>query len=152
MLERNYPPEYDKKLNAQRLREGLENHIRMVAEKALSKYGKIDSFETFLEMLDDREIVRFPSIIDFKDPAGKEKHCVRLDKMGEEDNECYQISLHSHFRGRDKDVIALSVYHLVKINYGKIAKGKEALLFGSLLLNITEDEYKKWIKKLEDEV
>jgi len=152
MSERSTPPEYDKKLNAQRLREGLENHIRMVAEKATSKYGAIVSIETFNKMLENREVVRFPSTLGFKEPADKDTPCARLDREGGGEDECFCITLHPRFRGRDEDVIALALYQFVKINYGKIAKEKEALLFGSLLLNIREDEYKQWIEKLENEI
>jgi len=152
MLGRNTPPEYDKKLNAQRLREGLENHILMVAEKAFMKHGKIDSIDSFLELLNNREIVRFPTTIDFNDLTLKDKQCSKLDKIKETDDECYRITLHPHFRGRDKDIIALALYQIVKVNYGKIAKEKEGLLFGASILAIGEDEYKEWLTKLESEI
>ena len=46
MITHTPPPEYDKKENAKRLREGLENHIRFVSEKAITKHGRPESLET----------------------------------------------------------------------------------------------------------
>ncbi|MDH3974535.1 MAG: hypothetical protein OEV42_09680 [Deltaproteobacteria bacterium] len=152
MSERNYPPEYDKKLNAQRLREGLENHIMMVTEKSLSRYGKMDSLETFLEALNNREVVRFPTVIDYNELALEDNQSSRLDRVNNGKDECYCITLHPRFKGRDEDVIALALYRIVKINYGKIAKEKEALLFGSSILGIDEDAYEAWLTRLENEV
>lgn len=152
MSDREYPPEYDKKLNAQRLREGLENHILMVAEKAVSKHGQIDSLDTFVDVLNNREVVRFPTAIDFNDHVLENNKCSKLDKVSDGNDECYCIILHPLFKNRDKDIIALALYQIVTINYGKIAKEKEALLFGSSVLGISEEEYKALLTRLESEV
>ncbi len=146
------PPEYDKKENAKRLREGLENHIRFVAEKAVNKHGRPESLEILRCLLEDNEIVRFPSSLIFDDTELKKGEAVKLDKIADGADEKYQITIHPAFAGRDEDIVALVLYQIVKINYGKIAKEKESLLFASSLLGIKEDAYKTQIKELFEEI
>jgi len=152
MIPHTPPPEYDKKENSKRLREGLENHIRFVAEKAINKHGRPESLEVLARILEDREIVRFPASILFDDLELKEGEPVKLDKLADGVDENYRIIIHPAFSGRDKDIVALALYQIVKINYGKIAKEKESLLFASSLLGIEEDVYKTQIKGLFEEI
>lgn len=146
------PPEYDKKENSKRLREGLENHISFVAEKAANKYGRPDSLDVLNRMLEDNEIVRFPSTLIFDDAELKKGEAVKLDKIADGADEKYQITIHPAFLERDKDIIALVLYQIVKINYGKIAKEKESLLFASSLLGIKGEIYQTQINKLLTEI
>lgn len=148
MIPHTPPPEYDKKENSKRLREGLENHIRFVSEKAINKHGRPESLDTLTRLLSDNEIVRFPTSIILDDAELKEGEAVKLDKIADDTDEKYRIIIHPEFSGRDKDIVALVLYQIVKINYGKIAKEKEALLFASSLLGIKEDVYKAQIKEL----
>ena len=152
MISHTPPPEYDKKENAKRLREGLENHIRFVVEKAINKHGRPESLETLNRLLEDNEIVRFPSTLIFDDAELKKGEAVKLDKIADDADEKYRIIIHPAFLERDKDVIALVLYQIVKINYGKIAKEKESLLFASSLLGIKEDIYQTQINELLTEI
>lgn len=146
------PPEYDKKENAKRLREGLENHIKFVSEKAVKKHGRPVSFETLSRLLGDNEIVRFPTSIIFDDAELSGGEPVKLERLGDGADEKYRIIIHPAFAHRDKDLVALAIYQIVKINYGKIAKEKEALLFASSLLDIEEDLYKEQLNGLLNEI
>ena len=152
MISHTPPPEYDKKENAKRLREGLENHIRFVAEKAMNKHGRPESLEILDRLLEDNEIVRFPSTLIFDDAELKKGEAVKLDKIEDGADEKYQITIHPAFLKRDKDIIALVLYQIVKINYGKIAKERESLLFASSLLGIKEDIYQTQINELLTEI
>ena len=152
MITHTPPPEYDKKENAKRLREGLENHIRFVSEKAINKHGRPESLETLNRLLEDNEIVRFPSSLIFDDAELKEGEAVKLDKIADDTDEKYRIIIHPAFLERDKDVIALVLYQIVKINYGKIAKEKESLLFASSLLGIKDEIYQTQINELLTEI
>ncbi len=152
MITHTPPPEYDKKENAKRLREGLENHIRFVAEKAINKHGRPDSLEILNRLLEDSEIVRFPSTLIFDDAELKKGEAVKLDKLADGADEKYQIIIHPAFLKRDKDIIALVLYQIVKINYGKIAKEKESLLFASSILGIKDEIYQTQINELLTEI
>jgi len=152
MITHTPPPEYDKKENAKRLREGLENHIRFVAEKAVNKHGRPESLEILSRLLEDNEIVRFPSTLIFDDAELKKGEAVKLDKIVDGVDERYQIIIHPAFLERDKDIIALVLYQIVKINYGKIAKERESLLFASSLLGIKDDIYQAQINELLTEI
>jgi len=146
------PPEYDKKENAKRLREGLENHIRFVSEKAVKKYGRPDSMDVLSRMLEDNEIVRFPASVLFDDAGLEAGEPVKLIKVGKGQDERYEIIVHSGFERREKDVIALVLHEVVKVNYGKIAKEKESLLFASSILGMEEEAYRSRMKELASEI
>ena len=152
MITHTPPPEYDKKENAKRLREGLENHIRFVSERAINKHGRPESIEALSRLLEDNEIVRFPTSILFDDAELNSGEPVKLDKIADGVDEKYRIIIHPVFSDREKDLVALALYQIVKINYGKIAKEKESLLFASSLLGIKEDAYKTQIKELFEEI
>lgn len=152
MIGHTPPPEYDKKENSKRLREGLENHILFVSQKAVNKYGRPDSMDVLNRMLEDAEIVRFPTKIIFDSAELKAGEIVKLDKIEDDADEKYQINIHPAFLKRDKDVIALVLHEIVKINYGKIAKEKEALLFASSLLGIKDEIYQTQINELLTEI
>ncbi len=148
----NTPPEYNKYENAERLREGLENHVLLVAEKAFAKFGNIASIDTLERMLDYNEVVRFPATIVFGDENLDKGVPVKVERIPETSDEKYAITINPVFKEREKDVIALVLYSIVKINYGKIAKEKEAELFASLLLGIGQDDYHDLYDKLKNEV
>ncbi len=116
MMSHTPPPEYDKKENSKRLREGLENHIRFVSEKAINKHGRPESLDTLTRLLEDNEIVRFPTSIVFDDAELKEGEVIKLDKIADDTDEKYRIIIHPAFSGRDKDIVALVLYQIVKIN------------------------------------
>ncbi|MDT8317092.1 MAG: hypothetical protein RQ824_03740 [bacterium] len=152
MMSHTPPPEYDKKENAKRLREGLENHIRFVSEKAVNKYGRPDSMDVLSRILEDAEIVRFPTSILFDVARLGAGEAVKLEKTGDGQDESYQIIVHPVFEEREKDIIILVLQEIVKVNYGKIAKEKESLLFASSLLGMEEDAYQSRIKELSSEI
>ena len=141
----------DGKTNAQRLREGLTNHIRLVAGRGREKYKDLDTIETLKRFLKDSEVVRFRTELQFDENGSKEDRAVRVDKVSD-DPESYRITVHPIFKGREKDVAALALSRVVKINYGKIAKEKEAALFVSTLLDMEPKRYSKWYADLNEEV
>jgi len=149
---RNTPPEYNKYENSKRLREGLENHILFVADKVACKVGRINSLQKLEELLAYNEAVRFPASIEFDKGKLHEGEPVRVDRVSPEGEEKYIITLHPCFKGREEDIIALVLYSIVKINYGKIAKEEEAQLFASTVLGIDRDEYGRHYERLTKEV
>ena len=148
----NTPPEYNKYENAKRLREGLENHIRVVADKAMEKFGEISSMDILEKLLEYNEVVRFPATVIFDDEISDKCEPVRVERQMETPEEKYIIIINPTFKERERDIISLVLYSIVKINYGKIAKVKEAELFASLLLGISEDEYHYRYENLKKEI
>ena len=146
----NPPPEYNKKENAKRLREGLENHIMVVAEKSMIKFGSIDTLDRLKEFLEHHEVVRFPAKWSFGDDLGPGQFA-RLDQNTENEDDGFTIKVNPAFEGMERDIIAAVLYMIVKVNYGKIAKNNEAELFGSSVLGIKRDEYHEWIERLKKE-
>lgn len=143
----NTPPEYDKKKNSQRLREGLRGHVEMVAERGRVKHPSLESLLELKKLITDPEIVRFPVSISFTGEA----EAVSLEADSETQEESYIITLNNNLKEREADAVMLALYVIVNINYGKIAKKEEAQSFGSILLGISRKDYNNKIEALKKE-
>jgi len=137
----NTPPEYDKKKNSRRLRDGLRAHVEMVARRGRAKYPSMEKLEDLYSMIRDPEIVRFPTTVVFVGDDSSSGEAVRVERGHGTQDESYIISLNDSFREREADAVALALYVVVKINYGKIAKKEEAEDFGSILSGMSRKDY-----------
>lgn len=147
----NTPPEYDKKKNSQRLREGLRGHVEMVAQRGRVKYPSLVKLDDLMNLTGDPEIVRFPTTVVFAEDPDQMQEGVRLEPGPETQDESYIIRLHPGLREREADAVILALYVIVKINYGKIAKKEEAESFGSIVLGMSEEEYGSKVEALQAE-
>ena len=147
----NTPPEYDKKKNSQRLREGLRGHVEMIAQRGRLKYPSMEKLEDLYKMISDSEILRFPTSIVFVEDALSPREAVKLKRNHDTQDESYIISLNSSLRKRELDAVMLALYVIVNINYGKIAKKEEAEMFGSALLGVSTETYGSRVESLKKE-
>ena len=144
--------DYDKKQNAKRLREGLENHVILVAGKGKAKYKDITSLETAEKILLDPDIVRFPATFIFDNEHLKANQFVGVKPVEDNQSEEYSIVIHPLLQNREEDAIKAILYAIVNINYGKIAKEYEAELFASSILGISKEDCHLWAEKLKNEL
>ena len=147
----NTPPEYDKKKNSQRLREGLRGHVEMVAQRGRAKYPSVEKLDELMQLIGDSEIVRFPTSIVFSEDDSSSPEAVKVERDHNTQDESYIITLNNNFREREADAVMLALYVVVNINYGKIAKKEEAETFGSILLGISEEDYGSKVESLKKE-
>jgi hypothetical protein len=147
----NTPPEYDKKKNSQRLREGLRGHVEMVARRGRAKYPSMKKLDELMQLIGDLEIVRFPTSIAFSGDDSSSAEAVKVERDHNTQDESYIITLNNKLREREADAVMLALYVVVNINYGKIAKKEEAETFGSILLGISEEDYGSKVESLKKE-
>lgn len=127
-----------------------------VVEKALAlreKYGRFIDYATLLEILEDRECVRFPTRLEFNSqPIDDGFFAVARPVSAGHPSKGYIIYIHEHFKDRLGDVPALALYHLVAVNYGDIATREDAELFGAAALGMDKDEYYRLLCRLADQI
>ena len=147
----NTPPEYDKKKNSQRLREGLRGHVEMVAQRGRAKYPSMKKLDELMQLIGDLEIVRFPTSIVFSEDDSPPGEAVKVERDHNTQDESYTITLNNNFREREADAAMLALYVVVNINYGKIAKKEEAETFGSTILGLSVEDYGNKMEALKKE-
>ncbi|MBE9536908.1 MAG: hypothetical protein IMF07_06975 [Proteobacteria bacterium] len=148
----NTPPEYDKKKNSQRLRDGLRGHVEMVAGRGRAKYPSMEKLDELMQLIGDPEIVRFPTTIVFTGDDSTPDEAVKVERDHDALDESYIITLDKNFREREADAVMLALYVIVNINYGKIAKKEEAEDFASILLGIPREDYSRKVEALKNEL
>ena len=132
--------------------EALRGHVIERALTGRKRYGpKIDE-GALLRLLQDPEIVRFPTHIVYDDELLLDGEFAWAKALGERPSEGYQIVVASMFKDRPDDLVAIVAYHLVRVNYLDVATHVEAELFGAALLGIEVDEYYERLCKLADEL
>jgi len=140
------------KLTLKDAENALAGHL---IEKALSlraKYGSNIDYATLLQVLEDRDFVRFPARIEFNSAPLQKGHFAIAQKLAEDPNEGFVIFVHEHFQNQLEDVPALVLYHLVTVNYGELAAARDAEIFGAAVLGVEKEDYYQHICQLADQV
>ena len=139
-----------RQLTEEDAKQSLQNHIQVKAGEARDKYGSNIGHAEILKMLEDREVVRYPVKIVFACDALQEGEFAFVQAIGTSPNEGFILHIHPAFETRKDDLPLLIAYQLVVINYGDIATGNEAELFGATLLGIEVDNYYERLCSLTD--
>jgi len=139
-----------RQLTEEDARESLQNHIQVKAGEARAKYGADIGYAEILEMLADREVVRYPVKTVFACDALQEGEFAFVQPIGTSPSEGFILHIHPAFENRKEDLPLLIAYQLVVINYGDIATGTDAELFGATLLGIEVDSYYERLCTLTD--
>lgn len=131
---------------------GLRDHVVDRARLARTRYGPIIDDAAILRVLDDREIVRYPTGIRFDAAPLRAGEFAWAAPMGELPREGYCIFVHPRFeRQRDLWPVVIA-YHLPTINYGDIASSDDCELFGATLLGLDVEDYYNQLCALSDEL
>lgn len=150
----------------QELRESMDLHLRQKAQEIIDKYGNISSFSLLLEFMSDRKFVRYPVNIIYDtariEPGlfvKTEMHLSDPDHQPVEDDDyikpaerSYDFIIHEHFEGQPEKLLPLVLYHLPAVNYGDIATYEDSEVFGSALLQMTQDDYYRLVCDLADSI
>ena len=132
-------------------RRALRDHIVERAVAARERHGDPREPATFLRLLNDRSIVRYPTTIEFSAEALEPGEFAWAQPLGEHPSAGFRLFIHPLFRDRPEVVPLLAAYHLVTVNYGEIATEEEAELFGATLLGLSVDAYYEALCRLADE-
>ena len=133
MMKRHVPSEEDGRV-------ALRDHVLDKAEQARARHGVIDA-AGISDLLADRDVARFPTALRFATDRLQPGELAWAEARGDGPSEGYVLHVHPRFRGDDVLLPRIVAYHLVRINYGDIARPEEAELFGATLLGLDVDEY-----------
>ncbi len=140
-------------VNAEDGMSSLQDHIRSKAFEARQKYasptGEIP-YRTFLNMLDDRTVVRNSVHVVYDSDSLEPGEFAWMCQAGESPSDGFVCYVHPIYRENKEEVVALIAYHLVVVNYGEIATAEEAELFGATLLGMDVETYYNQICALAD--
>lgn len=142
----------ERQLTGEDGRGALRDHVIGRALEARSRHGTIDSLEDFLRVLEDRQVVRYPTTVEFHAGPLQAGEFAYACQLGDEPSRGFCIYVHPHFRQRREALPLLIAYHLVRVNYGEIATHEEAELFGATLLGLDVDDYYHAVCDLADEI
>ncbi len=132
--------------------EALRGHVLERALLGRERYGpKIDE-GALLRMLQDPDVIRFPTHIVYEDDALLDGEFAWARPQGDSPKDGFHIVVASMFKDRPEDLVAIVAYHLVRVNYLDVATHVEAELFGAALLGIEVDEYYERLCGFADEL
>ncbi|NOX59509.1 MAG: hypothetical protein GXP29_11720 [Planctomycetes bacterium] len=147
-MERYKPTEEDGRLS-------LRGHVVDKAHAARMRHlgesnrGHIDS-EMMLRMLDDGELVRYPTGIRFDAEPLQAGEFAYPQPIGDTPSQGYCIFIHPIFENEREHWPLLIAYHIPSINYGDIVGHEDAELFGATLLGMETEDYYEAICRLAD--
>ena len=128
----------------------LQAHVAERAHMARARYGPDIDLVKMLAILEDREIVRFPTELRFDAEVLQPGEFGWPQPLGDKPSDGFALVIHPHFRQREEDLPLLIAYQLVAINYLDLANADEAEIFASTLLGIDREEYYSRICQLAD--
>ena len=130
----------------------LHDHLMTVAATARERYGPDMDFAAIVQILDDREIVRYPVSLVFDEAPLQAGEFAFPEPNGCHPSEGFTLFLHPQFEGKLEVLPMLIGYQLVRINYGDVASHEEAEIFGSALCAMDCDAYYEKICGLADSI
>jgi hypothetical protein len=142
----------ERKLTEHDGRQALHDHVVAKALYARDKYGAPIDYAAVCAMLDDREIVRFPTGLRFDADGLEPGEFAHAQPLGEHPAGGYCLFVHPYFEQRLDALPLLIAYHIVTVNYGDIATAGEAELFGATLLGMDVEAYYEAVCRLADEL
>lgn len=129
----------------------LQDHVMDRALAARARYGESVGPDTIAALLDDREVVRYPTVIEFGESGLEPGEFAHAEPVGDTPADGFRLWVHPRFRDRE-ELPLLVAYHIVRINYGEIVTHEEAELFGATLLGLDVDRYYETLCALADEL
>jgi hypothetical protein len=129
----------------------LREHVAERAEQARSRHGALLDRAALERLLEDPEVVRFPTVLRFEAEPLLPGEFAWAAAFGARPQDGFALIVHPSLRDRPRDLVLAAVYHLVAINYPEVATSEEAELFGSTLLELDREEYYSRLCALADE-
>ena len=133
--------------------EALRGHLVGRAVACRNKYeirGDNLSWSTLLQILEDRDIVRFPVEVCFTDEGLMRGEFAIPSPVGESATEGFRLLIRPFFQGDEEALVTLVLYHLSSVNYLDIVTTKEAELFGAAMLGIEVEDYYQRVCRYAD--
>lgn len=142
----------NERLDAKDAERALGDHAYEKGLAIHDTYGPRLNWDSLLNMLDNRECVRYPCKIKFDSSQLQRGEFAYPHPLGERPEEGFIIHVHEHFESRKNDLPALVLYQLVAVNYGKFASDADAERFGAAALGMEVDAYYHYVCRLADDI
>ena len=143
-------PDCTETISESAAREAFFDHLVTKAQAARLKYGLYIDAETILQILDDRDVVRYPTTVHF-DATQLQEHEFAFPKpLGFHPSDGYCLFIHPQFQQQMEILPLLIAYHIPTINYGSIVEPQHAEVFGATLLGMNVDAYYQAVCELTD--
>lgn len=130
----------------------LRDHAVERAAAARERYGPVIDWSTFLELLEDPAVTRFPTTVEFDAAPLERGEFAHVEPAGDTPSQGFRLFVHPRLREREDVLPLAAAYHVVRVNYGDVATRVEAELFGATLLGLDVDRYYESLVSLSDEL
>jgi hypothetical protein len=130
----------------------MEAHVAAKGAEIRDKYGPRIGWHQLLQILADRNCVRYPCVIVFDAAPLHEGEFAHPVAKGARPEEGFTIFVHPYFATQLERLPHIVLYQLVLVNYGDFASADDAEIFGSSALSISRDDYYRAICEVADEL
>jgi hypothetical protein len=127
-------------------------HLKAKAAAARLKHGPRIDAGAILRMLEDREVVRYPTSIEFDAAPLKAHEFAYPQPLGFHPSDGFCLFVHPHFEKQPESLPLLVAYHIPSINYGPIVEAGHAELYGATLLGLDVETYYRALCELADSI
>lgn len=132
--------------------EALRAHVVEKALAARRRHGPSIDAEAIRRLLQDPEVVRFPTELVFGSSALLPGEFACPLPKGEHPGDGFTLVVHELFANQPEALPYLVAYHIPAINYLDVVTNREAELFGAALLGLEVDEYYRRVCALADQL
>ncbi len=137
---------------AEDAKQSLTAHVAAKGEEIRAKFGSRIGWSQLLQILEDRNFVRYPCEIVFDAAALQPGEFAHPASKGKRPEDGFTMFVHPHFMTQPERVPYLVLYQLVLVNYGKFASPEDAETFGASVLGLSKDEYYQALCTMADEL
>ena len=137
-------------LTADDAKQSLTDHVAAKGAEIHAKFGPVIGWNELLQILEDRESVRYPCDIAFDQAPLQPGEFAHPVAKGERPEEGFTIYIHPVYRLQFSDLPLLVLYQLVLVNYGEFASSDDAETFGAAALGLGKDDYYDALCKLAE--
>jgi len=128
-------------LTAEDAKQSLNEHVAAKGAEIRAKFGPRIGWHELLQILEDRECVRYPCEISFDEGVLDPGEFAHPMPKGDKPEDGFTIFVHPVFRLQLQEIPKLVLYQLVLVNYGEFASPDDAETFGATILGISKDDY-----------
>jgi hypothetical protein len=128
-------------LTVEHARESLRAHLAAKGVEICQQYGPGMSWDQLLELLQDRQHVRYPCEIRFDSSDLLPGEFAHPMAKGERPEDGFVMCVHPAYEGQLNRVPLLVLYQLVLVNYGEFVSAEDAETFGAACLGLAQEDY-----------
>lgn len=134
-------------------KDGLDAIRDHAAERGMlirTRYGPQYSENTLHTLLQDRQIVRYPTRILFDERMLLDGEPACAVEVDDSEDRHFIMAVHPMLRSDAQSLAAAVLYQLVRINYGEHATHEHAETLGATAMGLSADEYYSQMCSISD--